>query len=67
METVEQVYKGGSTSKKINREDYNCAGCIRNNKGGEGALLSKPEKGCTGKRKKRNADDRNNYSTKDKP
>ena len=67
METVEQVYKGGSTSKKINREDSNCAGCISNNKLGEAALPSKPKKGRTGKRKERNADDRNNHSTKDKP
>ena len=55
MEVAEQVYEEVTTSKIPTREEANRDGNVRKQKGGESASTTNPEKGCAGKRKKKDA------------
>ena len=66
MEIAEKFYKGGTTSKTIHQSDDNCSCNRRNQKEGESASLSNPEKARAGKRKKIYAGDWKNQTTRGK-
>ena len=53
IKIVEQVYEGGNTSKNTNQEESDRVSHGRKHKGGEAALPTNPEKGRSGKHKKK--------------
>ena len=66
MEIAEQVYKGVTPSKTPTRAEANRGGHTRKLKGGEATSPTNPEKGCTGKRKTKNAGNLSDAPTRDK-
>ena len=55
MEVAGQVYEGLTTSKTPTRAEANRDGHVRKLNGGEYASPTKPDKGCAGKSKTKNA------------
>ena len=52
---MEQVYKGGNSSKNTNQAEYDRVIHGRKHKEGESALPTNPKKGRSGKHKEKNA------------
>ena len=63
MEVAEKVYGDGTTSKTPIREDSNRASHVSKWQGGEVASPTNPKKGCSDKRKTRNASNPSNKTT----